>query len=439
MELAIHFDRGGVPTFSTASKLKPRMLEGRVARTHSTANPLLYATGPEYRDRDELLKIIGQLVGLPVVTHSKPDPAFELGHPPGLIGSDVAYYEIGRVISAHLENDHAVAQIYVHDSGALAQIEDGISELSLGYQCVLDADRWQKKTTVNHLSFVKKARCGATCALRTDAISAEPCGCLAQFVPSDIIVRMPAEILELEMKVTLDEKSVAAVVANLGQPSGHADCICNSNAIVHTNGDSKMTTEELTKKLDEALAEIATLKTEITSLQASAVKADEDSKLAQNQALADLKVATASAEKLAGEIETIKADAQAKVDAAQSARADADNTAFAAAVDARVDLLADAAAVGIEDPKAKTDRELKIAIVKKVDEMDIEDAHTTDYVNGMYAGAMKRHTKAAVSVAEVRTAIVENNDAADKAIVNPYELEAKLSEAAEAKRKNRWR
>ncbi len=440
----VRFDRGTL----VANKTKPRIFKGTVARVHAPGDGLPYATGPEHRDIAELQRIVEQLPGLPVVTAVRPDSEHPLGHPTNLIISGVEYHEIGRVMSARMTDDgHADADIYIHDTGALHEIEDGTNELSLGYRCSLDGERFQRGIILDHLSVVSRARCGPVCALRTDALPHIPCACVASSVPAATTLPMKVADVTVGMTISLDEKSqgildslsqISAVPA--GETSERSDCACKNHAIVHNTGVPTMDLAELTKKLDEALAEVATLKTEITDLKATAVKTDEASELTLNLTKADLKLATDKAEKLAGDIETIKADAKAKVDAAESARADADLAAFSAAVDARVDLLADAAAVGIEDPKSKTDREIKTAIVKKVINMDIEDKHTADYVNGMYAGAMTRHTTASESVAEVRTLIVGNTDAAAEVVAaDPYKTEAQIREAAEAKRKNRWR
>jgi len=369
-----------------------------------------------------------------------------------MVATGADYHEIGRVMSARISDDgRAVADIYIHDKGALQEIEDGTKELSLGYRCSLDSERFQRNTTLNHLSVVFRARCGPACALRTDALDAT-CPCkVASSVPAANMPSVKTADVTIGMSIALDEKS-KQILSTLSQltdepemiqppvETEHADCACKNRAMPHNTGVPVMDLETLTKNLDAALAEVATLKATIAAGLTQAAKVDEDNKLAITQAELDRKKAEADVAKLTAEIETIKADAQAKVDAAQAARADADDAAFFAAVNARVDLLDDASKVGIENAKTLTDREIKVTVVKKVDNMDVEDTHSLDYVNGMYAGAMKRHTAAAASVAEVRTLIVENNDAADKAVgSDPLKTEAEISAAVEAKRKNRWR
>lgn len=483
--MAVRFDRG---SFVAKKPALPRTIEGVVARIHEPGDALEYSSGPEHRDLAELTRLVGQLKGLPVVSGKEIDSTSPPGHPEDLIAKGAEFVQIGVVLDGRVEDGKAIATIYFHDQAALDAIDDGIKELSLGYSCQLDSERFQRNIQLDHLSIVPRARCGAACALRTDASEA-PCACqFAKSVPSATLGSVSAGTIEIAAKIVLDNESkqLLADIKKLDAackkkdatckkkdettgmgctcPDGEMDpnCTCSchdgqhgtmdetrSAAVVETpcgckdrtkmlnNEESTMDAAELQKKLDEALAEIATLK-------AGAEKAE----LELNQAKADLKSETARADKLAEDVAAVKADAQAKVDAATAARTDAEDKAFFAAVDARVELLADAGKVGVEtfkldgDKKVPlTDREVKIAIVKKVDGMDVETDRSADYVNGMYAGAMRRHSKAAASLAEVRTAIVENHDQAVEAATTSdiSATEEAARKAAAAKRNGRWR
>jgi hypothetical protein len=426
----IRFDRG-----KFKSTIKPRLIEGVVARVHAVGDGLVYADGEQYRDLAELQNIVDQLPGLPVATYAEPDAVNPPSHPDGLLSEGTDYHEIGRVMGARVENDEAVATIYIHDKGALQAVEDGIKELSLGYRCTTDADHYQRGIELDHLSLVYKARCGAACSLRTDAVeTARPC--IAQIVPDASLLEMQVPDLTVGVKIVLDEESEKILATLQPKVVEEQACACKSHAMPHNNGESTMDAAQLQKNLDEALAKIAELETELTSFKTA--KADEAAALALDQATANLRAETLRAEKLAGEIETVRAEAQAQVDAAKAARTDAEVAEFNAAVDARIELLADATTVGIEDVKSKTDREIKVAIVNKVDGRALEDTRSADYVNAMYDGAMGRFSKAAASVAEVRTALVETHDAA-VVVADPYKKESEISAAAEAKRRNRWR
>ncbi len=433
----VRLDRGSF------QQVRPRIFEGVVARVHAKGDGLRYSDGEEYRDQEELARIVEQLPGLRVVSYKEPDSENPPGHPEDLIANGADYHEIGIVIGAKIDGDKAVAQIYLHDEGALAAVEDGIKELSLGYRCSLDSERYQRGIIVDHLSVVPRARCGATCALRTD--SAQPCGCVAQFVPHDKTTSMQAGEMTIGLSIVLDEKSKAVLdnlknlssAENTDDNQAKKDCICNSHAIVHTTEESIMDATEIQKQLDEALSKIAELEGVVGTMKKDA----ETVELEFNQAKLDLKKAEADLSAKTAEIEAVKADAQVKTDAAKAAKSEEEKKAFDAAVDARVELLADAVKVGVEtkvDGQPLSDRAIKVAIVKKVDEMDIEDDRSMDFVNGMYSGAMRRATKAAASMAEVRQTIVENRDTAVENS-DPYSVEAKLAEAAAAKQANRWR
>lgn len=436
----IRLDRG-----TLGAQLRPRLFEGVVARTHAPDDPLAYSTGPEYRDLPELARIVEQLPGLPVVTYEPPDHDNPLGHPASLLATGAEYHEIGRVISGRVDGDLAVATIYIHDEGALREITDGTKALSLGYRCRLDENKYQRGIKLDHLSVVWRARCGETCSLRTDAAEGSTCGCVASSVPTAKVTSMKVADLTAGLKIVLDDESreilntlggvtVSATTLSTGVGSNsdeHADCTCKNRANVVNNEGIDMDPAEIQKKLDEALAKVAELEGEVTSLKSDAEKTE----LELNQAKLDLN-------KAAKDADAIKADALAKIEAAaakaadaEKARSDADDEEFAKRVDARVELLSDAEKVGLEDAKSLSDRAIKVAIVKKVDEMDIEDDRSADFVNGMYAGAMKRHTKAAESVAEVRTVIEENKDS----VVTQKSPEAEAKAEAEERRKNRWR
>lgn len=448
--MVVRFDRSALTAKAvTESTGRPRLLDGVVARTHDVGDGLNYVSGPEYRDLSELERMVAQLPGLPVVTYDQVTPETPPSHPSDLLANGAPYHQIGVVMDAWIEDGKLNARIYFHDKGALDAIDDGINELSLGYQCTLDENRFQRNIKLDHLSVVWRARCGATCALRTDAAEGSACPCLARSVPDAKPVPMQVGEMSMNLKLTLDPESEkvlntlktlstaeAEVVVPAEPKADHADCTCNSRAMLHTTEESIMDAAEIQKKLDDALAEIATLK-------ASAEKTE----LEFNQAKLDLKKAEADLVAKTAEIASVKTDAEAQVEAAKAARTDADNAAFLSAVDARVNLLADAAKVEVETVKVDgdktvplTDREIKVAIVKKVDEMDIEDSRSADYVNGMYAGAMKRHTKAAESVAEVRAAIVQNHDnAVEVATTDVAKAEEAVRKAAQDKRANRWR
>ncbi len=147
-----------------------RVFSGVAARVQPVGDGLQYPTGPEYRDRAGLEELCKQLPGKPVT----------LNHPDGLVSRGAPARVIGRILSARLDGDLAHVEIEVHDEAAARAIEQGLNELSVGYECKLDADRFQRNIIVDHLAVVPRARCGPTCHLdhaHDDALGAsQGCG-----------------------------------------------------------------------------------------------------------------------------------------------------------------------------------------------------------------------------------------------------------------------
>jgi hypothetical protein len=141
-----------------AAPVTATIYEGRVARTHAPGDALVYSTGPEHRDATELINIVDQLAGLPVY----------LGHPTIFPASKSGEKVVGVVETGRLDDDTAVGRISITDDEALAAVNAGTHELSLGYQCALDGDRYQRNIKLDHLAIVERARCGTTCSMRTD-------------------------------------------------------------------------------------------------------------------------------------------------------------------------------------------------------------------------------------------------------------------------------
>lgn len=129
-----------------------------MARVHSPGDGLEYKSGPEHRDADELAELVKQLPGkLVYFKHPSTFPAISSGQK-----------SIGVIMSARMDDGHAVAQVAITDPATINALRAGIRELSLGYTCDLDENKYQRNTHVDHLAIVPVARCGSTCALRTD-------------------------------------------------------------------------------------------------------------------------------------------------------------------------------------------------------------------------------------------------------------------------------
>lgn len=162
-QLLIRHDRAGA---RLAAPVDDRIFEGRVARIHKPGDALKYPWGEEHRDAAELAEVVRQLPGTKVT----------LSHPSGLLSDGVPARVIGKVISARVDGDYAVATMEIADPAAVQVIKDGIQQLSLGYTCNKDSAGYQRQTRVDHLAVVPAARCGASCSLRADCADGA-CGC----------------------------------------------------------------------------------------------------------------------------------------------------------------------------------------------------------------------------------------------------------------------
>lgn len=376
------------------------MFEGRVARVHGDGDPLDYSTGPEYRTRDELQRIVDQLPGCKV-TLLHPDAA--IGGPRGEMSNDAV---VGVIVSARLDGDHAVATFVVHDEQALDAIRSGIKELSLGYLCGLDNARRQIGTRVDHLAIVPAARCGESCALRADQA---PKACSCSHVDESTATVEARDLPKGPLSETnVIGQHMSQDYCQACKDAGHASCICKSRATRYPSGDSMLDASPEKIVMDELKTQLAAAIADAAAQRARADAAD--AKLVTTEAARDNAVATAAAEKIradaaeASKLAEVEAAKAAATAAAEQIRKDA-ATERTASVRARVALETSANRVlGAADADGKavdrnelTDRAIKVAIVKHVDALDIPDDKVDAYVDAMYDGALQRHARTAGS------------------------------------------
>lgn len=421
------------------------IFEGRVARTHSPGDALIYRTGPEHRDEAELAVIVAQLAGLPIY----------LGHPEVFPSKDSGQKIVGTVESGRLDSDTAVGRLSITDDEALAAINAGTHELSLGYRCVLDENRFQRRIELDHLAIVEMARCGSTCSMRVDMLMEEPVKTELE-VPVTITVNVVADnatdAADAIQKAILDAMSATgktkcescgatydkgaahecAKVDQVEQPV--KSCTCNNHAMLHTNGEtmSDLNNTEDKAKLDAANAEIAGLKAKVTELEVSETNARKDA----DKAKADLEAANAALE--AAKAAAVEAAAKAKTDADEAHAAE-----FNARVDARVALLSEAAAFELKgadgaklDVSKLSDRDIKVAVIKHVDGDDVPAEKSNDYVDGVYRGSLKRGEAASGSRESARVAINQMRADGQKAIQKPTGRAAEAAAKESMKRES---
>lgn len=385
--------------------------EGRVARTHAPGDALVYKTGPEHRDGNELQNIVNQLTGLPVY----------LGHPTVFPSKDSGQKIVGTVESGRLDEDTAVGRLSITDEEALAAIRAGTHELSLGYACGLDAERYQRGIQLDHLAIVEIARCGAQCSLRVDMLMEEPVKVAELEVPITVVIPEETKQALASIQATLDAMSAlgktkcesCGVSYDKGATHECAksdqveppvkSCTCNNRTINHNIGETM--SQELNQ---DTAAELAALKTQVEKLEIEATNARKDAEAAQaalTAAKAEVEAAkTAAAEEVA----------KAKTDAADSIKKELD-----ARVASRVTLLTEAARFELKDAEGAkldlsklSDRDVKVAVIKHVDGDDVPAEKSDDFVDGVYRGSLKRGQDAAGSRANARVTINQmRNDA----------------------------
>ena len=169
--------------------------------------------------------------------------------------------------------------------------------------------------------------------------------------------------------------------------------------------------EALKAKLEEANKAFTTLEIEATNARKDADKAKAD-------------LEAAKAETVAAKSEAAEALAKAKTDAAEAFNAEID-----ARVQKRVALITEAKDyLGDTDITNLSDRDIKVEVINHVDGDDVPADKSIDYVDGVYAGALKRGNKASESRNDARTTIVEMRKDGAKLVVSAAEREAQAKE-----------
>jgi hypothetical protein len=455
--------------------------EGRIARLHGPSNPLRYPSKAgrparaELRDASELKKLAARAVGKPIIVlHPRNGKHLRAG------GQALV---VGHVGETRVDGDHAIAKlVFTHPEGPRAMVR-GVRELSLGYDADLDEDGFQRNTDVDHLALVPRARCGATCEVRTDEDDMESENCddemnqdgkltaatRHELPPADFAVPSAHELPLENADHVRDamarfgaEKHWPSAAAKkaayhhilsranaLGIDAKHFEqewgsrldsaCSCNSRAIGHDDQGSAM--DEQTKKLIEESA--------AHKARADQAEKDRDAHYARaDQAEKDRDKARVEAHASKTEVgaEKKRADAaeeKAKADV-EKARLDAEGE-FEGRVNARVELVSAATPIIGKDAKGNavdlakmTDRAIQAAVITHVDGEEVSEDETDDFVAGMFKVAVRNHARAAGSHSTVRTTVEKGRQDARKP-VNSRVPSAAREKAARIAMQNRSR
>ena len=266
------------------------------------------------------------------------------------------------------DGDRVRAQLIIFDAGTIGKMKRGKSDVSCGYHCDLDEtpgetpsgerfDAIQTNIRGNHVAIVDTGRAGPEISARMDNA--------AFMIPQSI----PAVRLDSEKGSIMEEK------------------------------------------LAEALAEAATLKARVDTLEK-----ERDAEKAR-------------ADGAEGERDSTKKD----LEESEKTRTDAENS-FDDRMQARVKLEGEAQKVLGKEYKTDglSDRAVKCAVVKKVDGDDIDKEAGDGYVHGRYIGALKRADDSTDALDGLREATVleQRNDGAGAAAVAKARQDHKDRQAA---------
>ena len=270
-------------------------------------------------------------------------------HPPSMLSAENAReFAVGAVGEAvRKDGDLVAAPLVVYDAPTVSKMDGGKVQVSCGYECAIE---------------------------ETPGIA--PGGERYDVIQRDITYNHVAIVDAGRAGASVRVRMDASTMVTPDAPIPAEDSLM----------------EEIRKELTAALSDLAKATNRIDELTARADKAE-----------ADLAAAVARADKAEGERDA----ATARADKAEKERQDAADAA-PALMRARIDLENKAAAVLGEDFDASaTDLELKRAVVKKLDAVEIPEDKSADYVDARFDAAIDRADLSVAALAGARKATEE--------------------------------
>jgi hypothetical protein len=329
-------------------------------------------------------------------------------HPPEMVDPHNAEkYVAGAVGEAKMDGGWVVAPLKIYTADAIAAVEAGRVQLSVGYSCRLDFvggdwqgqryDAIQRDIVVNHVALVDSARAGSAARLRLDGNDAISIACdTSRAAPSTSENKSMAQI-------KLD--GMTFEVADANAPAA----VDRAIAAARKDGEDKASAAEQAKKNAEAM--LVSVTKERDALQGRL-----DGKLAEEKAPVRV---------LGREIAVVDAVDQTKMDAFVTPLIEERAAARAALlVEARKHLGANEKfdshkSKDGKDIPAKSDTEIKRLVVQKLEPSAKMDGKSDEYVQARYDAAIEAAAKRVPSSIEVARAavtgtaiVVENADAA---------------------------
>lgn len=388
-----------------------RLPDGRLVVEATLTKPGVFpyrnadgSTRYEYRSPEEMARSRQSFALVPVTDD----------HPPVMLNATNAkHYTVGQVVEVRDGDDeHMVGKLVINDATTIAKMDNGKREVSNGYACELDEtpgvspegvryDVRQFNIRGNHVAIVNDGRVG-TARIRMDDAGPD----------------------------RWDDADRA------DEPAPDSATPASASVAVSTRADGALTSGAAAKKdhmnLEQALAALAAAQEKLGAEKSRADAAEKKS--------TELEVKLTSAEQ-ATAVEKTRADAadKAKVDA-ETARKDAADK-FDAQVAARVAL--NTAALCLRNDKGEmpditkmTNRDLKVAIVKKLDGFEIPADRSDAAVDTAFEMASARAEKAGAALGAARAATTLIPAAAR---ADGNDAEAKAKAAMTSSYSNAWK
>lgn len=269
------------------------------------------------------------------------------GHPTQLVTADNSK-ELMKGFTAenaHVDGDMVKVDMTITDADLIKEIGDGKEELSIGFKTEvvpvqgeyqgIHYDSVQKNIQINHVAVVDKGRAGHSVRITGDS--------------AEMVIKDKGESMETT-KVMLDGANVTVALAD-------ADQVAKSNTDL----------ADLKKQLADAQAKVKELQDQIEKVQGKADSADELQKKA-DEAQAKADAADKQIEELQGKLKSYEGDGLDKM------------------IEAKLALEKDAKPFlgDSYDFAGKSDKDIKIAVIKAIDDGFDAKNKSSDYINAFF-------------------------------------------------------
>lgn len=307
------------------------------------------------------------------------------GHPTQLVTADNSK-ELMKGFTAenaHVDGDMVKVDMTITDADLIKEIGDGKEELSIGFKTEvvpvqgeyqgIHYDSVQRNIQINHVAVVDKGRAGHSVRITGDS--------------AEMVIKDKGESMETT-KVMLDGANVTVALADADQ-------------VVKSNTDLA----SLKKQLADAQAKVKELQDQINKVQGKADAADEMKKKA-DEAQAKADAADKQIAELQGKLKSYEGDGLDKM------------------IEAKLALEKDAKPFlgDSYDFKGKSDKDIKIAVIKAIDDGFDAENRSDDYINAFF-DAVKVNKPVTIGATNQHKA--DEHDPAAEALAARYGLATK--------------